>query len=310
MTAAIIIFVLTLALTGAGIFLLLRAQSREQYEALQLRLRMMGGDEAAAALSFRSRDERLGTGIVRWLCHLLWRTGAEIEPETVRKILLISVLLVPVAMFLFGIIGGLLLLAVIAAFGWGVLTRRASARRSKIIEQLPPFLESVMRVLSAGNTLEESIASSSREAPEPLRPLMVSVGRQVRLGAPVEQVLMEIGDIHQLRDLKVMALAAAINRKFGGSLRNILRSLIQSIRARDVANRELRALTAETRFSAMVLAIIPVSITLFIYIRNPQYYTNMWADTAGRMILVVSILMQVMGVIVMMRMMRSTEDPA
>lgn len=310
MTGALIIFILVLALTGGGIALLLRAQERERRDEVALRLRMLGGDEAAAALAeYRPRQTDLHNPLVRGVCHLLWRTGAEVEPQTVQKILLLSLLVVPVALMLFGVVGGLLVLFVVCTFGWGMLARRAAARRSKILEQLPPFLESVMRVLAAGNTLEESIASVARESPDPLRPLMISVGRQVRLGAPIEQVMMETGEIHQLRDLKVMALAASVNRKFGGSLRNIMKSLIQSIRQREVSARELRALTAETRFSALVLAVIPVSISLYIYIQNPGFYDNMWADPAGRATLIVSILMQITGVAVIFAMMRSTEDP-
>src|SRR3546814_13368620 len=75
---------------------------------------------------------------------------------------------------------------------------------------------------------------------------------------------MQTAEIHQLRDLKVMALAASIKRKFGGSLRNVLRSLISGIRSRENAARELRALTSETRFSALVLAVIPIALMVFI----------------------------------------------
>jgi tight adherence protein B len=191
----------------------------------------------------------------------------------------------------------------------GFLARPLSRPLPKLLEQLPLYLESVMRVLAAGNTLEESLGASAREAPEPLRPLMLSLGRQVRLGAPVEQVLMDLGDIHRLRDFKVMALASGINRKYGGSLRDIFRSLVQAIRQREVAGRELRALTAETRFSALVLSVIPVSISLYIYVQNPDYYATMWADLAGRITLLVSIALQVIGVAVIMHMMRSTEEP-
>jgi tight adherence protein B len=192
---------------------------------------------------------------------------------------------------------------------WGLLPPRPPPRRAKLLEQLPLYLESVMRVLSAGNTLEEALAASARESPEPLRPLMLSLGRQVRLGAPVEQVLMELGDIHRLRDFKVMALASGINRRYGGSLRDIFKSLVQAIRQREVASRELRALTAETRFSALVLSVVPVTISLYIYIQNPDYYSAMWVDLAGRVTLMASITLQVLGVFVIMNMMRSTEEP-
>lgn len=310
MTFALIVFTIVLLLTAGGIGLLLRAQTAQRREQVALRLRMLGGDEAAAALAdYQPQQDDLANPLVRALCHLLWRTGVEAGAETVQKLMMISLLIVPVAMLLFGVSGGMAVLAVVAALTWGWLVRKAARRRARILEQLPPYLESVIRVLSAGNTLEESLAASARESPEPLRPLMASVGRQVRLGAPVEQVLMELGDLHRLRDLKVMALASGINRKFGGSLRNIFKSLVQAIRQREVATRELRALTAETRFSAVVLSVIPVSISLYIYIKNPDYYTTMWNDTAGRITLLVSITLQVLGVFVIMNMMRSTEDP-
>lgn len=309
MTGAFVIFFLVLLLTGGGIAILLRAQSQERTEQMALRLRMLGGEEAAALVDYQPRQPELANPVVRAVSHLLWRTGIEVEATTVQKALLLSLLIVPVAIFLFGFIGGSAMLAVVLSLVWGWLGRRAAQRRAKALEQLPTFLESVSRVLSAGNTLEESVAASARESPEPLRPLMLSVGRQARLGAPIEQVLMELGEIHRLRDLKVMALAAGINRKYGGSLRSILRSLIQAIRQREVAARELRALTAETRFSAIVLSVIPVSITLYIYIRNPNYYATMWADSGGRILLITSLLMQVTGVAVIMKMMRSTEEP-
>src|SRR3546814_15272462 len=78
--------------------------------------------------------------------------------------------------------------------GWFVLAQRAARRRTKIIEQLPAFLESTIRVLAAGNTLDEALLSASREAPEPIKPLFFSVGRQVRLGAPLEAVLMQTAE--------------------------------------------------------------------------------------------------------------------
>lgn len=299
---------LTLALAVAAILLFLRADARERQEEVLLRLRAFGGDETSALAAVESRAREVNNPLLRAACHLLWRSGAEAEPATVARILWVLVLLVPVTLLLFGLYAGLSILSLGSALAWGWLARRAAHRRARMLEQLPAYLENAMRVLAAGNTLEESLAAAARECQEPLRPLMQSAGRRMRLGAPVDQVLMQAGDIHRLRDLKVMALAAAINRKFGGSLRNILKSLIQTIRAREVAARELRALTAETRFSALVLSVMPVALSLYMYSQNPAYYTEMMADAAGRTMLTISVLMQVCGIVVIFRMMRSTED--
>ncbi|TDU24249.1 tight adherence protein B [Panacagrimonas perspica] len=302
---AIILFAAALILAGLAIWLLIYADARARRDEMLLRLR--AGEEAAAAVR-SSREAQLRSPLLRFACHMVWRTGSEAEPSTVAKMLWVLSAMVPVTLLLFGRFGGLAVLGLVFAFGYGFLRQRAARRRAKIVEQLPAFLEAGLRVLQAGNTLEEALSTAAAESPEPLRPLFVSVGRQVRLGAPLEQVLIEMAEIHRSRDIKVIALAASINRKYGGSLRNIFRSLISAIRARDAAARELRALTAETRFSAVVLAVIPAFLTIYIYLQNRLYYAQMWESLGGRITLIVAVAMQVIGVGVIYRMMSVTED--
>jgi len=310
MTASIIIFLLALVLVGGAGWLFVHAGQRERQEEVLLRLRASGGDEAAALSGLEISNRQISNPVLRWMCHLVWRTGVEMEPATVARVMLVMTLLIPITLFAFGFFAGIIILVMLVLFGWLILSRRAANRRNKIVEQLPTFLESAIRVLAAGNTLEESFAAAARESADPIRPLFMSVGRQVRLGAPIETVLAEAAEVHQIHDLKVLALAASVNRKFGGSLRSILRSLIYAIRSRDTAARELRALTAETRFSAWVLSIIPVAIMLFIIIQNPDYYLQMWAEKNGRILLISSVVLQLSGVAVIFRMMRSAEDGA
>jgi len=189
-----------------------------------------------------------------------------------------------------------------------VLLQRAARRRSRIIEQLPGFLENLIRVMSAGNSLEESLSISARESDDPLRPLFTSVGRQVKLGAPIDQVLAQAGELYNLRDVKIMSLAASVNRRYGGSLRGVLKSLILAIRQRGTAARELRALTAETRFSAIILAAVPIGLTTYIYLSNPKFYDAMWSDPTGKKVLIGGVIWVLLGILILWRMVNSIGD--
>lgn len=308
MIFAVLIFVISLLLAGAAVVMMLRAGQDEKKVDSLLRMRALRGDEAVELAMPASEENRINNPVLRWACHILWRSGSEVEVATVQKILMGLLVSIPLALLMFGTFAGSFLIGFVLIVGFILLTRQAASRRRKIVGQLPDFLENTIRVLAAGNTLEESMASAARESAEPLRSLFQSISRQVRLGAPVEGVLMEAGRLHKLRDLRVMALAAAVNRKYGGSLKNILRSLVQAIRSRDAAARELRALTAETRFSALVLSLIPIGLTGYILLINRSYYVNMWADPSGRILLIASVALQFTGIIVIWRMMRSTED--
>lgn len=305
-SAILLVFFIALVLAAAAVGLLLRAQSGARKSEMALRLRVLGEDADAHLLS---RAKPIANPLLRFVTDLLTRAGTEVEPERVGQGLLIAAAAAPILLILLGPLAGLLAIGLAIVSVFGVLSRNAARRRAKIVGQLPTFLESVMRVLAAGNTLEEALGAAARDSPDPIRPLFISIGRQVRLGAPVESVLAEAGEVHRLRDLKVMALAAAINRKYGGSLRGVMKSLISTIRSRDSAARELRALTAETRFSAIVLAIIPITLSLYIFAKNKGYYEGMWADSSGRVFLVMSVLLQVAGVAVLWKMMNSTGDP-
>ncbi|WP_238388323.1 type II secretion system F family protein [Sinimarinibacterium sp. NLF-5-8] len=300
------VFAVVLLLAGGAIWLFIRAGKREKEEDILMRLRSVSAE--AAPTSDGVGSTRVENPLLRWFCHLVWRTGADVSAQTVLNILLIMAGVAVFALILFGVLYGLVTTAVLLALIWAWMSRQGALRRAKIIEQLPAFIEGVIRVLGAGNTLDESISAAAKENPEPIGPLFSSVGRQIRLGAPVESVLMEVADINRLNDLKVMAMAAAINRKYGGSLRSLLRSMIHAVRAREAAARELRALTAETRFSAIVLSMIPVALVLFVMFQNPDYYKNMWLDESGRNLLIFSVVMQLLGMGIIYRMMKSTGD--
>lgn len=300
----LLIVTASLMLAGVGIAMWLRAAAAERRSQVALRLRVVGAVSPAPDAAARTVNP-----LVRRVTHLLWRLGwTDANPDQVGRGLLVAALALPLLMLLIGVTGGLLLVLVLLVLGSVAVSVRAARRRARILEQLPDYLESVMRILASGHTLEQALVEAARDAPEPLRQVFLSVGRQVRLGAALDEVLAEAAEAHGLRDLGVMALAASVNRRYGGSLRQIFRSLVAAVRARQTAQRELRALTAETRFSAVVLAVIPVALTAYIWLQNPDYYAQMWALPTGRAILVASVLLQLSGIVVIWRMMRSTED--
>lgn len=306
---SLIFWVLALMLVALGVLLWTRSGRGDQRRDVMMRLRAAGGSDATLGIERVHQDPMQQNSVIRWANHWLMRIGYDdVDPARIRLALIAAAVLMPAALFLFGWFAGFSLIGFTLAVIYAVLSRKADQRRAQILTQLPDFLDAVTRILSAGNTLEEALGQAARESPDPIRPLFISIGRQVRLGASVEEVMREAAEVHRLRDLQVIALAASINRRYGGSLRTIFRSLIQAIRSRESAQRELRALTAETRFSAMVLGLIPVGLTLYILLQNPQYYADMWADASGRATLIFSVVLQVSGIFVIWRMMRSTEE--
>lgn len=286
-----------LFLLGAGfLFWEIEQQKRSQSYYLNQRL---GGSRTDAPTRFQQSDP-----LTRLLQGFVLRAGVDLEhlprwfgPASIMA--LVGVLILGLALGVVMAMLGLLLYGVLVML-WALA--REMRRQTRMREQLPDFLEHMMRVLNAGNSLEEALATATAECPEPLSEVFQRVNRQVRLGAPIEDTLTEVSQLSGMRELQVMALATRINRRFGGSLKRIFKSLVAAIHQQDAARREMRALTAETRFSAVVLAVVPMGMMAYILAQNPDYYREMWNDAGGQMLLIAAVVLQIIGVIVIWRM--------
>jgi tight adherence protein B len=298
MIMGLLVSLCTLLLFAAGA-LFWRARQLEREQSFYLG-RRLGQDDAPRNV----RSE--GDVFTRTLQGFMLRAGMAPEqlPGWLRPCLLLASVALALLALLFSWVLALMGLVVVllALLGW-VMAREAS-RQNKMREQLPGFLEHMMRVLNAGNALEEALAVATQDCPQPLAHIFSGVTRQVRLGAAIDETLTEVAYLSGLRELQVMALAIRINRRFGGSLKRIFKSLVGAIHQQDAARREMRALTAETRVSAVVLAIVPTGMMLYILAQNPAYYLEMWFDPAGRSLLFLAGVMQVLGVIIIWRMLQ------
>lgn len=290
-----------LALGSAALFLQSRKREAQDEVLARLQLGLTEADtDAGTPLQLRNP-------FLRAVCHGLWRAGLELSVGQTIAGLAAAALLSGLLLLAAGLLPGLIALAFILVGVLLLLQQLAGRRQRQIVVQLPDFLEHVQRVLIAGHSLEEAFAEAAREAAEPLRGLFLGVARQVRLGEPIEEALTQAAEVHELPDVRVLAMTARVNRRYGGSIRNMINSLIQVIRARGTAARELRALTAETRFSALMLFVIPLGIVLFILLRNPGFYADMWQEVLGRMLLLAAVALQLLGGLIIWRMLRATE---
>lgn len=190
-----------------------------------------------------------------------------------------------------------------AAYLW--LLHRAGARRRLMLSQLPSFIDHLVRAVHAGNTLDTAFASAVAEAPEPLRGALAPVLRELRLGGELEVALAHAARLYSLRELRLMTLAVAVNRRYGSSIHDLLKSVVGMIRRAEAARNELRALTGETRLSALVLGVLPLGVAVFILIVNPAYLQHLWTDPSGRAVLAAAVGLQAAGALILWRMIRS-----
>jgi len=104
--------------------------------------------------------------------------------------------------------------------------------------------------------------------------------------------------------MTLLSSAVTINSRYGGKMDMVLSNIATSIREYDRAQRELIAMTSETRLSALILAALPILIALMLGITNPSYIRGMWLDEGGRWMLIAAFSLDVAGTAILLRMAR------
>lgn len=304
--------VLTIAaLVIAALALLLLAQASRVAGNEQAEARLGQGVETRPAdddAANGARLARIRNPLIRALCQRCWSAGVDISPGVLAVALLVWVLVSVLLIFVWQLIGLVLALLPVLAV-WLLIMQRERTRRRRINEQLPGFLGYLVRALTAGNTLEEGLHHAAIEASEPIRSVFMSVSRQIRLGADMEDTLAETATVYRLRSLHILAMSARVNRRYGGSMRRIIATLIDTIRQQEEAGQELKSLTGETRFSAYVVAAIPIAISVFFYLQNPAYYATMLQSHGGRIAIVLALALEALGLLIIWRMMSRLKEP-
>ncbi|MCB5187297.1 type II secretion system F family protein [Methylobacillus caricis] len=182
---------------------------------------------------------------------------------------------------------------------------RLRRRRRAIVSQLPLFIDQVSRALSAGKSIEGAVRSVAEDMEMPLRGLLDRVIRATDLGVSFAEAIQKSAELHGIKELGLIALAVRISSNYGSSPQALLKNVVHMIRQREQAERELAAMTGETKITAWVLSLVPLLIVVYMYVSNPGYIDMMLSDATGALVFKVALLMQALGVIIFWRMMKS-----
>lgn len=178
-------------------------------------------------------------------------------------------------------------------------------RAMVMASQIPLFLDQVVRALATGRNLDGALRLASQETRPPLGEAMDRVQQVVDLGEDISEALRDAARLYDLRELHFVALAVHIGHGYGSNPKEMLESAAKMVRDREQAQRELRALTGETRVSAWLLSILPSALALYMVVVNPDYINNMWLDPTGRMVLLLALALQATGIVILWRMVKS-----
>lgn len=303
------VFLSVLLLTEGLFHLLSRPGSAAASPNRRLRM-LVGGGKREEVMERLQRERPLPSGDrarnpVEWFRLLVAQSGARSSPARIAVImsalggLAALVLMAVTRSWLVGGIGaaviGLLMPLLI------LLIKRRS-RWKRMTAQLSDAIDIVVRSLRAGHPVVTAIGMVAREMRDPIATEFGLVIDEMTYGLSLDDALSNMARRVGLSDLRFMAVAVMIQVQVGGNLAEILNSLSRVIRERAKMRAKIRALSAEGRFSAAMLSLLPFILAAVINLIVPTFYADVSGDPVFWPILGTGLTLMVLGIIVMYRM--------
>jgi len=175
------------------------------------------------------------------------------------------------------------------------LNYKARKRQAAFLSQLPDTLQLLSGSLRAGYSLQQGVEAVSQEVEDPMGRELRRVMVEARLGRPLETALDDAAARMASPDFEWAVMAIRIQREVGGNLAELLMIVSETMLQRERLRRDVKALTAEGRISAIVLAILPVILGFAMYVINPDYIRTLFDETVGQLLILGGIVLALIG---------------
>ncbi len=177
----------------------------------------------------------------------------------------------------------------------GALSFLASRRRKQFDSLLPDTLQLLASTLRAGYSLMQGVEAVSQEVSEPIGRELRRVVTEARLGRPLEESLDGVAQRMDSGDFAWAVMAIRIQREVGGNLSELLVTVADTMTERERLRRDVNALTAEGKISAIVLGLLPLGIGIFVMGANPGYMDPLFDESLGRILIAGAVVMMLVG---------------
>jgi tight adherence protein B len=225
-----------------------------------------------------------------------------IEPG---QILLLNVAALLIFAALGYLVGGPFLAALLAVGGFfapAAAVRFYRARRIKLFDtQLTGALQQMSNALRAGLTFQQAVEQVGREASAPLRQEFGLFTKEVKLGVPVEEALVNMASRVGSEDLELVATSTNIARTLGGNMAEMFETIAATIRERFRLQGKIASLTSQGKLQGLIVSALPLAIGLVVNVMNPELMQPMFEGLYGYAMVTAIIVLQLIGFLLIRR---------
>ncbi len=151
-------------------------------------------------------------------------------------------------------------------------------RVKKFTVNFPDAIELMVRGLRSGLPITETLGIVAQELPGPVGIEFRAVSDRMKIGRTMENALQETADRLGTPEFQFFVITLAIQRETGGNLAETLSNLADVLRKRSQMKLKIRAMSSESKASAIIVGSLPFIVFTLVYMINPTYMANFFID--------------------------------
>jgi tight adherence protein B len=194
--------------------------------------------------------------------------------------------------------------ALVGAFGmprW-ILSYLTKRRAKRFIKEFPNAIDVVVRGVRSGLPLGDCLRIIAGEAAEPVRSEFRHVIESQSLGLSIAEACERLYQRVPVIEANFFGIVITVQQKSGGNLAETLSNFSRVIRERRKMRDKVQAMSMEAKASAAIIACLPFSVAILVYLSSPDYISLLWKAFHGKITLMVAGLWMGVGVLVMRKM--------
>ncbi len=177
----------------------------------------------------------------------------------------------------------------------------AARRYEKVEGQLANTVDLMVGALNAGATLTGALESAAREVKKPLRGALEDIVSRIQYGDDPQTVLRVFYERLPTENNRLFVTTLSVHWEVGGSLSSVLAAVGGSIRDRLEIDRRHRAMTLQTKLSALVIVLVTYSIAWMMWRFVDARFVTFVTSRTGKYLVAAALLLQALGIYLLSR---------
>jgi tight adherence protein B len=217
------------------------------------------------------------------------------DPEAAERRRLLaggSVVAFVVAWFVLGVIAGSIAAAAAPAIAARVLRARRDRYRRAVDAGAADVAIALADALSGGHSLRGAIVSASRSLPAAPGNELRRVAAELELGTATDDALEAMRARIRSPGIDVIVAGALMQRRAGGDLAALLRTSARAFEDEARLLGEVKAATAQARFTGFVVVLMPIGGAMLAELASPGFVGNLAASPLSAWLVGMAVAMQ------------------